>query len=182
MLVQVPGSTQYQVPVPENLFYLLTRTDRTVHCTLVVYPYYLRIHSVIQKSFTGTCNPCCSPAVSVHMYLALCTGTCTGTIFCADLLLLTTVLLSILHTTVTLITFFSRNIVHVYIYFANSHNFKNFRKDAPNMVLSNEPLETTSYIGMQKTRDFWSKKLKLCRNPRIKFLGARFPHCHHEKS
>ena len=109
MLVQVPGSTQYQVPVPENLFYLLTRTDRTVHCTLVVYPYYLRIHSVIQKSFTGTCNPCCSPAVSVHMYLALCTGTCTGTIFCADLLLLTTVLLSILHTTVTLITFFSQN-------------------------------------------------------------------------
>ena len=137
MLVQVPGSTQYQVPVPENLFYLHNTycTDRTVHCTLVVYPYYLRIHSVIQKSFTGTCNPCCSPAVSVHMYLALCTGTCTGTIFCTDLLLLTTtaILYTIdttymwphIHTTVTLITFFSRNIVRVHI-FCKQSQFQKF--------------------------------------------------------
>jgi hypothetical protein len=30
----------------------------------------------------------------------------------------------------------------VYIYFTKKYNFKNFRKDASNMVLSNEPLET----------------------------------------
>jgi len=31
---------------------------------------------------------------------------------------------------------------YVYIYFTKSYNFKNFRKEVPNVVLSNEPLET----------------------------------------
>ena len=37
---------------------------------------------------------------------------------------------------------FFRSKQYVYIYFPNSYTFKNFRKDAPNMVLLNESLGT----------------------------------------
>ena len=56
---------------------------------------------------------------------------------------------------------------YAYIYFPKSYNFKNFRKEVPNVVLSNEALgtynivqhhTTWSYIGTPKTRDFWSKR------------------------
>jgi hypothetical protein len=46
------------------------------------------------------------------------------------------------HKEILKMSFFSRNSTYVYIYFTKEYNFKNFRKDAPNMVLSNEPLET----------------------------------------
>ena len=41
-----------------------------------------------------------------------------------------------------LIIHFFQSKQYVYIYFTKRYNFKNFRKDAPNMVLSNEPLGT----------------------------------------
>jgi hypothetical protein len=36
----------------------------------------------------------------------------------------------------------------VYIYFKNRYNFKKFRKDAPIMVLSNEPLGTSNIVQL----------------------------------
>ena len=61
---------------------------------------------------------------------------------------------------------FFRSKQYVYIYFRNSYTFKNFMKDAPNMVLSNEPFGTQNIVQLhtsarKKHVIFGPKGLKL---------------------